>query len=161
MNRFSRTRTVAGWGLLGAMTLFTGCASLTEHRVGLVDGDLAPCPDAPRCVSSRADEPDGQVAPFELAEDVDSDTAWAEARDAVAAMPRTTIVDRRPGYLRAEVLSPWRVYTDDLELLLHRQARLIHVRSSARIGYYDFGVNRERVAALRGRLIERGLLETR
>ncbi|MES1942577.1 hypothetical protein PC39_00580 [Salinisphaera sp. PC39] len=152
---------MAGWSLLGAMTLFTGCASLTEHRVGLVDGDLTPCPDAPRCVSSRADEPDRRVDPFELAEDMDPDTAWAEARDAVASMPRTTLVDRRPDYLRAEVISPWHVYTDDLELLLDRQARLIHVRSSARIGYYDFGVNRERVEALRGRLLKRGLLESR
>lgn len=158
MNLFRFASTLGGWGLLGTMTLITGCASLTEHRVGLVNGNLAPCPDAPRCVSSRADDPDKRVAPFALSGDVAPDTAWAEVRDAVASMPRTTIVDRRPDYMRAEVISPWHVYTDDLELLLRRETRLIHVRSTGRIGYYDFEVNRDRVEALRATLRRDGVV---
>ena len=31
------------------------------------------------------------------------------------------------------------------------------MRSTGRIGYYDFGVNRERIEALRTRLVESGV----
>lgn len=74
-------------------------------------------------------------------------------------MERTRIVDEGTNYLHAEVVSPWHVYTDDLELLLRPAERRIDVRSSARIGYYDFEVNRDRVELLRERLAERGLVE--
>ena len=55
--------------------------------------------------------------------------------------------------------SPWHVYTDDLELLWLPEHKRVEVRSSSRIGYYDFGVNRERVEALRARLLEQGALK--
>jgi uncharacterized protein (DUF1499 family) len=38
---------------------------------------------------------------------------------------------------------------DDLEFHLDASARVIHVRSAARLGYSDFGVNRKRIEAIR------------
>lgn len=143
--------------LLAAMILLPGCERLTEHSVGVVDGRLTECPAWPRCVSSASVDPDRRVAAYAIAGNADH--AWAEAREAVAQMPRTRIVTRAEGYLHAEVLSPWHVYTDDLELLLRREERQIAVRSSARIGYYDFEVNRDRVEALRAELVERGAVK--
>ena len=52
------------------------------------------------------------------------------------------------GYIHAEVTSAIMRYDDDVEFLFVTDQR-IDVRSSSRIGYYDFGVNRERVDALR------------
>jgi uncharacterized protein (DUF1499 family) len=52
-------------------------------------------------------------------------------------------------YLRAECKTLVFRFTDDIEFLLDRDARLIHVRSGARVGWYDFGVNRRRVEAIR------------
>ncbi len=40
-------------------------------------------------------------------------------------------------------------FVDDLELELRAEAGLVAVRSAARLGRYDFGVNRRRVEALR------------
>jgi uncharacterized protein (DUF1499 family) len=38
---------------------------------------------------------------------------------------------------------------DDVEFVLAPEQRLIHVRSAARLGYSDFGVNRKRAESLR------------
>ena len=43
-------------------------------------------------------------------------------------------------------------YVDDVELALDAAAGVIHVRSAARLGVRDFGVNRARVEALRSKL---------
>lgn len=134
-----------------------GCARFSERSTGLVDGALTPCPAWPRCVSSQARDPDKQVAPLRL---VDSRNAtWEQVKTLVDNMPRTRVVSAHDNYLHAEVTSPWGVYTDDLELLRTPASTTVQVRSSARLGYYDFQVNRERVEMLRQRLADAGLLE--
>ena len=40
-------------------------------------------------------------------------------------------------------------YTDDVELWFCNEPGKVEVRSSSRVGYYDFNVNRERVERLR------------
>jgi uncharacterized protein (DUF1499 family) len=85
--------------------------------------------------------------------------AWEATRQLIEASERTSIVGQRAGYLHAEVVSPWRFYTDDLELRLDQSQRFIHVRSSSRIGYYDFGVNRDRIERLRSELLAKGLIK--
>ncbi len=145
--------------LIIAVIVFTsGCAAFTEHRAGLVDGMLTECPQWPRCVSSQETDQDKLIEPYRLQGDVD--TAWREARSALFAMPRTTIVAEQNNYIHAEVISPWRFYTDDFELLLEPAERVIQVRSSGRIGYYDFNVNRDRVEALRSELTRLGVTES-
>ncbi|MDX1587349.1 MAG: DUF1499 domain-containing protein [Oleiphilaceae bacterium] len=134
-----------------------GCGAMTEHSVGVDEGQLTDCPQWPRCVSSQEDNPDKQIAPFTLR--MAPESAWEETRRVVSDMTRTEIVDLRETYLRAEVISPWRFYTDDLELLLYPGEGVMHVRSTGRIGYYDFNVNRDRVEALRTALRERGVIE--
>lgn len=129
-----------------------GCAAMTEHEIGVADGRLKPCGAWPRCVSSN--DPDKHVDRIRLA--VPARAAWPRVADTVAGMPRTRIVARTDTYLHAEVDSPWGWYIDDLELLIVGE-RELDVRSTGRIGYYDFQVNRERVEALRRALVDQGL----
>jgi len=138
--------------------LLGGCAGswFTAHSHGLVDGRLTPCPSPPRCLSSQAVDPAHAVEPFQV--NAELSRAWAVAVRGLLDMPRTRLVDQAPGYVHAEVDSPWGVYIDDVELLLAAPARRIHVRSSGRIGYYDFNVNRDRIEALRQRLVEAGVV---
>jgi len=154
----SRPRLIKEALAIVAVSTTAGCAAFTEHRVGVVDDALTACPKWPRCVSSEARDPDKRVPSLRVRDDVSAENAWRHARGAVEAMPRTTIVDERRRYIRAEVISPWHVYTDDLELLLRPEEGVIEVRSTGRIGYYDFGVNRDRVEALRATLVERGVV---
>lgn len=117
---------------------------------------LAPCPAAPHCVSSEATDARHAIRGFALP--VPASASWPKVVQAVGAMERTTVVESDATYLHAEIVSPWRFYTDDLELLLDAASGQVQVRSSSRIGYYDFGVNRDRVEALRQRLAAQGLL---
>lgn len=100
---------------LALTLLLGGCSSLWTRDTGLRDGRLLPCPDAPHCVSSTAADEGQRVGPLLLAK---ADAGgWDRVVAAVAATDRTTVVARDERYARAEVVSPWGVYTDDLELL--------------------------------------------
>lgn len=125
-------------------------------NLGASERRLAPCPDAPRCVSSDARDESRRVEPFKLA--APAEQAWQTAVEAVQRLPRTRIVTRTGDYLHAEVKSPVFRFVDDLELHLRPEEDLIAVRSAARIGYYDFGVNRRRVENLRERLRAAGVV---
>lgn len=130
------------------------CASLGTPAAGLIDGRLPECPPAPHCVSSLAADADRRVEPFVLRDPAHD---WPRLLDTVAATERTTLVSRDQRYAHAEVMSPWHFYTDDLELLRAPDGR-VDVRSTSRVGYYDFKVNRRRVEVLRQKLLDAGIL---
>ena len=118
---------------------------------------LAPCPNRPNCVSSRAEDIAHRIDPLALR--VPVEIAWPQLRDAVAALPRTRIVESGDGYLRAEATSRLFRFVDDLEVLHVPGSARIDVRSASRVGYSDVGVNRARVESLRAALRDAGLVE--
>ena len=44
-------------------------------------------------------------------------------------------------------------FVDDVEFVLATEQMVIHVRSAARLGYSDFGVNRKRIESLRAQFV--------
>src|SRR5262245_22268570 len=137
------------------LLLALGCASHPASEGKAVS--LAPCPDKPNCVSSLAPDDDHRVAPFA----VSGAKGWAAVRTAVAAMPRTTIVDERDGYLHAECRSRIFRFVDDLELQRNAAGDRLDERSASRLGYGDMGVNRARVESLRDALVAAGVVSAR
>ena len=115
-------------------------------NLGVKDGRLAPPKRSPNCVSSQADPADREhyIEPIRFSGKIDA------LRKAVEDMPGATIVETRPDYLYAEFRSRLMRFVDDFELLL--AGGVVHVRSASRLGRRDFGVNRQRVEALRARL---------
>jgi uncharacterized protein (DUF1499 family) len=55
-------------------------------------------------------------------------------------------------YLYAEFTTPIMRFVDDVEFLLDKDAKVIHVRSASRLGESDLGVNRKRIETLRTKL---------
>jgi uncharacterized protein (DUF1499 family) len=140
--RFASSSAPLGLALLVALV----CAQVhAEEKMAA----LAPCPDKPNCVSSLAPDADHRVEPFALS----GEKGWTALRAAVAAMPRTKIVEERPGYLHAECTSRIFRFTDDLELARSGAGDRVDVRSASRVGYGDWGVNRARVESLREALV--------
>ena len=125
-------------------TLFAGSPPST---LGVRDGKLAPCPDRPNCVSSQASDEAHRIAP--LAFSGDPTAAMAALTAAILAMPRATVVTARPDYLHVEFASAKMGFVDDAEFVLDADAKRINLRSAARLGHRDFGVNRERSEAIR------------
>ena len=61
-------------------------------------------------------------------------------------------------YLHAECASAIFGFVDDLELHLRTTEGMIAVRSAARLGYSDLGVNRRRIENLRALLVSQGIV---
>ena len=117
------------------------------ENLGVTSGRFTPCRRTPNCVSSQADPADTEhyIAPIPFRGD-----AIAAVRTALAAMPRATIVSEKQNYLYAEFRSKLLGFVDDVEFFFDGSA--IQVRSAARLGRRDFGVNRNRIERLRARL---------
>lgn len=60
-----------------------------------------------------------------------------------------TVEEAGATYLRATFRSAVFRFVDVMECRLDIKTQTIHIRSAARTGYYDFGVNRKRVEQLR------------
>lgn len=131
-------------------TVFAG---KTPGNLGVQDGRLASCGRRLNCVSSQADAGDAQryVAPIPFKGRAAE--AIAAARRAVESMPRARVVREEGNYLHAEFRSKLMGYVDDVEFTFDAAAGVLHVRSASRLGRRDFQVNRERVEALRARLV--------
>jgi len=89
-----------------------------------------------------------QVEPLRYA----GDTAPARARllEVLNGMARVRLVQSTEDYLHTEVRSAVFGFVDDVEFYFNPPG-MIQVRSASRTGYYDFGVNRERVETIRAR----------
>jgi uncharacterized protein (DUF1499 family) len=114
-------------------------------NLGVKDGRLAPCKRSPNCVSSQADPSDREhyIAPIAFR------GAMADLHRAVESMDRASVINAGRDYLYAEFRTRLMRYVDDVELYYDEKQGVVHVRSASRVGRRDFGVNRNRVEALR------------
>ena len=134
---------------IAVLALSAGCSSgRPPASLGVTEGRLALCPDSPNCVSSEAAVAEQRVAPLRY----DGDTAQARARllGVLNGMERARIVQSTDDYVHVEFRSAVFGFVDDVEFYFSPPGTL-QVRSASRTGYYDFGVNRERVETLRVR----------
>lgn len=126
----------------------------TPQHLGVREGKLRPPSRTPNSVSSQADQwPDhpqrdyARIAPLPLKGD--GATTMAALKRAVSTLPGATVRDEAQDYLYVTCTTPLLRFTDDLELWIDPNAAVVQVRSSSRLGRKDFGVNRQRVEALR------------
>lgn len=130
-------------------TLIAACFILTVPLARAGGAGLTPCPDKPNCVSTEASGK-AQMAPIPFSGTVTE--AQDALRRAITALPRSTITREEPGFIAAEFRSRVFGFVDAAEFVIDADARVIRYRSGARSGHYDFGVNRERMDALRAAL---------
>lgn len=126
------------------MGLFAGSR---PTGLGVHEGRLKPAPPTPNCVNSQSADGYSKIAPLAYAGD--GKAALTRLNALIASMPAASVVESRPDYLYAEFTSKWLGFVDDVEFYLDEKAGVIHVRSASRLGRKDFGVNRERVEAIR------------
>ena len=115
--------------------------------LGVHQGRFKPAPPTPNCVNSQSTEDYSKIPP--LAYSGDGKVALARLQALVAALPAARVIDFRADYVYAEFRTKWLGFVDDVEFYLDENAGVIHVRSASRLGYKDFGVNRQRVTEIR------------
>jgi uncharacterized protein (DUF1499 family) len=138
---------------IGLMIL-TGCQQTVAGTAGLKDGRLQPCPDKHNCVYTQDAAERHRIEPIRY--DVTQDEAREKLLRVIRRMERSTLVQVDPDYIHVEFRSAVFEFVDDVEFLFDDGAKLIHFRSAARTGYYDFKVNRNRMEEIRKRFMGPG-----
>lgn len=129
--------------------LLSGCGP--KIKAQLIDGALAMCPDRPNCVCSQCTaDPSHGMSPLV----VDENFSLVKLKAIVAVLERTVLLEETATYLHYTFASKWFGFKDDVEFLWLPQDRLLHFRSAARLGYRDFGVNRERMVMIQEKIKE-------
>lgn len=125
--------------------LFILIACSTPPAGELIDGHLRPCPKRPNCATSDSDISSSVTS---ISFQGSPEKAWQQMQRLLQELGGE-IGEIRPMYLRATFTSRFFHFIDDVELRMEPQEDLIHIRSGARVGYSDFGVNRKRIEKIR------------
>ncbi len=75
----------------------------------------------------------------------DSADALRKIKRALSWIPRIEFVEEDDNFLHAVTSSKIFRWKDDIQFFYDEKEKLIHFRSGARIGYWDFNVNRRRM----------------
>jgi uncharacterized protein (DUF1499 family) len=133
--------------VLGVAVLFMGCAGSRPARLGVTNGKFIPCPDSPNCVCSQYPDQSHKIEP--LTYKGTPEEARARLLGVIQGMKRAKVVTAEVRYLHVEFTSAVFRFVDDAEFFIDEAQKVIHMRSAARLGYYDFGVNRQRMETIR------------
>lgn len=122
-----------------------------SDKLGVRDGRLAPCPSTPNCVSSQATDHEHAIEPFIYVTSLVE--AKARLKRLLDGRPRTRLVAETDTYLHYEFTTRFWRFVDDAEFYFDDAAKCVHLRSAARVGRSDCGVNRKRIEKIRARFI--------
>ena len=130
--------------LPGLKGVFTGTP---PTDIGIYNEQLSDCPTSPNCVSSGASDDEHYIAPIDYTAEQDA------VRDKLVAIiqnqPRTEIIEQTDDYILVEFTSRLMGFVDDAEFYFLPDDKTIAMRSAARLGESDLGVNRRRLEQFR------------
>jgi len=129
-----------------AILISMSVMSKNWNAPGLIDKKLTRCPDKPNCVCSEyKDDIKHYIEPIYISENIDS----LALLNKILADMGGNIKSEQDNYIAVTFTSSVFNFIDDLEIRIDKENKMIHIRSAARVGYSDFGVNRKRVEQLR------------
>jgi len=135
------------WLIVSLAVLFIGCMGSRPARLGVTNGKFIPCPDSPNCVCSQYPDQSHRIEP--LVYKGSADEARKRLLDVIQGMKRAKVVTDGARYLHVEFTSAVFRFVDDAEFFIDDTQKVIHMRSAARLGHYDFEVNRKRMETIR------------
>jgi uncharacterized protein (DUF1499 family) len=115
--------------------------------LGVDNGHLSSCPASDNCVVSQDGDSKHAIDP--IAYHIDRDTARKTLLKTLSVVPRTEVIEQTDNYIHALSKSRIFKFIDDVEFYFPPNESVIHVRSAARVGESDLGVNRRRLEQIR------------
>jgi len=125
-----------------ATVLLAGCGSTPGKPEN--PQELPECGWLPNCINTQSGR--GVQAGEPIAADAGQ---WQQLRVWIAQQEDWTITIDDDNFMQAVVTTPLLEFRDDVQLLYVPDDRLVHVRSSSRVGLSDLGTNARRVETLR------------
>lgn len=121
--------------------------STQPNNLGVTNGQLAPCPDLPNCVSSQAIDDEHAIESIQFSGSVGE--AQTKLIAVLQSLDRSEIVTETPSYIHVVTKSPTMAFIDDNEFYFDGATSQIEIRAAARLGRADLGANRKRISAIR------------
>ncbi|QUX92769.1 DUF1499 domain-containing protein [Marinomonas sp. A3A] len=134
--------------------IYVNMSNKLPEGLGVTDGELMPCPSTPNCVSTQASPEDLDHYAEPVVYTGDRMKTQLSIESFMLNKGNTHLVSSTLGYVHFEVKSPLVGYIDDVEFYLPAADSVVHIRSASRVGYSDFGVNRERVRQIQSLLVD-------
>lgn len=134
--------------------VYVNISNKLPEGLGLTDGELMPCPSSPNCVSTQASPEDVEHYAEPIVYTGDRMKTQLLIESFILNNGNAHLVSSKLGYVHFEVKSPLVGYIDDVEFYLPAADSVVHVRSASRVGYSDFGTNRERVRQIQSLLVD-------
>lgn len=134
--------------------VYVNISNKLPEGLGLTDGELMPCPSSPNCVSTQASPEDVEHYAEPIVYTGDRMKTQLLIESFILNNGNAHLVSSTLGYVHFEVKSPLVGYIDDVEFYLPAADSVVHVRSASRVGYSDFGTNRERVRQIQSLLVD-------
>ncbi|MEO6077053.1 MAG: DUF1499 domain-containing protein [Dokdonella sp.] len=129
-----------------ALTLIAGCASAPQKPADRSNA-IMPCSFAPHCASStNARDSAFYVEPLRY--NGSTEQAHAALVDVLKRQTNAKIDLDTPPFVRSTFRTAIG-FADDVSFAFRDDGKAIDVKSTSRLGFYDFGVNRRRVEQLR------------
>ena len=116
--------------ILIILLLFSACGASPPASLGHKNQNLSKCPDKPNC----------KFITIELS----GQNPLAKIIAIMREIPRSELHKKEQSYLHFTVTSKVFRFIDDVEFYLHSDKK-ISIKSSSRLGHYDFGANKKRV----------------
>ncbi len=129
--------------IISVFFLLSHSTHASEFKSGLVNGKLQSCPDSPNCINSEA----LTISPINISK-IETKLVWSLLQKVINEQDGD-IQSKSTDYLSAIFISDIFGFIDDVEARLDLEAKVIHLRSASRSGYYDFGVNARRLKAIK------------
>lgn len=126
-----------------------------ELDLGVSNGQFSPCPETPNCVSTQADPQDEAHYAEPIPFNGNREELLALLEDWITAQEGAEVISRSENYLHAIFASKTFGFKDDLEIFIPDGSKILHLKSAARVGHSDLGVNRKRYRTIRHLVTER------
>ncbi|WP_342528721.1 DUF1499 domain-containing protein [Chryseomicrobium sp. FSL W7-1435] len=120
--------------------------------LGAENGNLRELPMTPNAVSSQSDKEAAYIEPLPF---IGSEgESVARLLKVLESTESIEVITHEPRYIHAVATTKLMKFKDDLEFAIREGEEVIHVRSGARIGISDNGVNRKRYETIRSAYME-------
>ena len=131
--------------------LLTGCSTMKKPENIAPPEALTVCKNSPNCVSSTDERSKFYIAPIQIhgQKNHTQEQVMAQIIDILTNKMGLNVTIHSAQYVHAEAVSTFFRFVDDIELMINDDLTEIQLRSSSRVGYSDFGVNRKRMEAFK------------
>ncbi|MCT4593276.1 MAG: DUF1499 domain-containing protein [Anaeromicrobium sp.] len=137
-----------GWIGLGAILVYTYVKNNNEpSNLGVHEGRLGKLPYAQKGVSTQTNNFQKQIEPMKFKGTLEK--SKERIKKIINRYPNSKIIKEDKNYIHAVFESSKMKFKDDVEFYFNEEKRMIECRSVARVGYYDFKVNRKRYEEIR------------